>query len=114
MLNSIAKSASRQPRAIVQLGPFGALTTVPGWVSWSVSNNSFYEADTFKVVYSTSKLPASNDADWFSQQREMFAQIFAGIPQDPSNPQVSQLTNLIYGRVDDISFNPKTRCITLT
>jgi hypothetical protein len=107
-------SAGRQSRGIVQLGLTGALKTVPGWVSWSVTNNSYYEADTFKIVYASSSLPASNDANWFSNQTEIFAQIYAGQPKDPANPQVPELTKLIYGRVDDISFNPKTRDITLT
>jgi hypothetical protein len=107
-------SSGRQPRAIVQLGPIGSLAPVPGWVSWSVDNNSFYEADTFRIVYATSALPAAFDANFFSTQTEIFAQIFAGFPQNPANLQVAELTNLIFGRVDDIAYNPKTREITLT
>lgn len=114
-LNTLSVVGSgRQPRAIVQLGPFGSLAAVPGWVTWSVSNNSYYEADTFRVTYATSKLPATNDANWFSNQKEIFAQIYAGFPQDPNNPQVAELTNLIYGRVDNIEFNPRGTEITLT
>lgn len=105
--------AARQPRAIVQLGPFGALTEVTGWVSWSVSNNSYYEADTFRIVFSVSALPAENDVNWFSTQIEMFAQIFAGFPQDPENPTAGELTNLIYGRVDSIDYNLRSQEITL-
>jgi hypothetical protein len=114
-INTLPVVASgRRPRGIVQLGPVGSLASVPGWVTWSVSNNSYYEADTFRIVYSTSALPASFTANDFSNQTEIFAQIFGGFPQDPANPQVSELTNLIFGRVDDIGYNPVTREITLT
>lgn len=112
----------RQPRGVVQLGPVGALTDVPGWTSFSVSNNSYYEADTFKITYAASALTSTKvegiavgiDANWFSEQTEIFAQIYAGFPQDPANPQTSELTNLIYGRIDDIAYNPKTEEISLT
>ena len=89
-------------------------------MSWSVSNNSYYEADTFRITYSVSALPSANDANWFSTQTEIFAQIFAGFPQDPANPTIGELTNLIYGRVDDIAYNPRgtgnhlNRCRDLT
>jgi phage protein D len=112
--NAQAVSVGRRPRGIVQLGLTGALKTVPGWVSWSVSNNSYYEADTFKIVFAASALPPSNDANWFSDQKEMFASIYGGFPQDPANPQTAELVNWIYGRVDDIAFNPKSAEITLT
>jgi hypothetical protein len=108
-------AAGRQPRGIVQLGPVGALVTVGGWVSWSVDNNSYQEADTFRIVYATSGLPAANDANWFSEQTEIFAQIYAGLPQDPANPQTSEMgVALIYGRVDTIDFDPKGTLVTLT
>ena len=114
-LNPIpAGSSGRRPRGIVQIGPNGALSTVPGWTSLSVTNNSYYEADTFRLVYATSALPVSNEANWFSNQTEIFAQIFAGFPQDPANPQTSELDKLIYGRIDTIDFDPVGRVITLT
>lgn len=114
-LNSLPVAASgRRPRAIVQLGPVGSLASVPGWTSWSVSNNSYYEADTFRIIYAASALPATFDANAFSNQTEIFAQVFAGFPQDPANPQVSELTDLIFGRVDNIAYNARTRQITLT
>jgi hypothetical protein len=107
-------SSGRRPRGIVQLGPHGSLSTVPGFTSLSVTNNSYYEADTFRLVYSTSALPSANDANWFSEQTEIFAQIYAGFPRDPNNPKASELDDLIYGRIDNIAFDPKCRTITLT
>lgn len=109
-----ATSSGRQPRGLVQLGPVGSLSTVPGWTSLSVTNNSYYEADTFRLTYSASALPSANDANWFSDQTEIFAQIYAGFPRDPNNPQASELDNLIYGRIDTIDYDPKCRMITLS
>jgi hypothetical protein len=114
-LNSLPAAATlRQPRGIVQLGPYGALTAVPGWISWSVDNNLYQEADTFRIVYGVKALPASNNANWFLDQTEIFAQIFAGFPRDPANPQTAELMPVIYGRVDDIRYDLVQGSITLT
>ena len=107
-------ASSRRPRAIVQVGPFGRLATLPRTVSWSVGNNSYYEADTFRIMLATSALPIGNDAAWFSEQTEIFAQISAGFPEDPNNPQPGELTQLIFGRVDDIGLKTRSGVLTLT
>ncbi len=111
MLNSIATvGTARQPGAIVRIG--GA--AISGWINWSVSNNSYYEADTFSVSFATSKLPAANNANWFSQQTEIFVEVLAGFPSNQLNPDASQLTSLIYGRVDDIEWDVGETLLTLT
>jgi hypothetical protein len=103
-------SSARQPRAIVRLN--GA--PVRGCISWTVGNNSYYEADTFSVSFAVSWLPASNDVNWFGQQTEIFAEILAGFPSNPDRPDASQLTSLIYGRVDDIAYDASGTVLTLT
>jgi len=108
-----ALSDGRQPRGIVQLGPFGSLAAVSGWTKASVTNNSYYEADTFWIDYAVSALPPGFDANFFSNQTEIFAQIYAGLPQDPNNPQASELDSLILGRVDTIDYEPDTRALRL-
>jgi hypothetical protein len=108
--NPDARSAHRQPRALVRLND----AIVPGWVSWTVANNTFYEADTFRVSFAASALPASNNAAWFAGQRETFAEILAGFPSDPANPLPFELMSLIYGRVDHIEYDPVATLITLT
>lgn len=111
MLNSIPTAGtSRQPRAIVRIG--GA--EVDGWISWTADNNSYYEADTFNVSFAVSKLVAANNAQWFSEQTEIFAEILAGFPTNPDNPDAGELTSLIYGRVDDIAYEPTGTILTLT
>lgn len=100
----------RQPRAIVQV----AGIQVPAWIGWSVDNNTFYQADTFRVSFAASALPAETDANWFSDQKEAFVEIFAGFPADPMNYNETDLDSLIYGRVDDIDYDPVSTILTLT
>jgi phage protein D len=108
--SSAASTSVRRPRAIVKLSG----TAVSGWINWTVSSNSFYEADTFRVTYAVTLLPPSNDANWFSTQKELFVEILAGFPTDPDNPDESELKSLIYGRVDDIEYEPAECVIHLT
>src|SRR6185312_15026296 len=100
----------RHPRAIVKLSG----TAVDGWISWEVTSNTFYEADTFRVSFAVSDLPPANDANWFSTQKELFVEIFAGFPSNPDKPDPSELKSLIYGRVDEMDFDPLQATINLT
>ncbi|MGH8218989.1 MAG: hypothetical protein ACREUT_10565, partial [Steroidobacteraceae bacterium] len=42
------------------------------------------------------------DLAWFAKQAELFLEVLAGFPADPGAPDASELTSLIYGRVDSI------------
>jgi hypothetical protein len=111
-INTLPAAATvRQPRAIVRLNG----DIVPGWVSWDVDNNSYFEADTWRVSFATSALPQANNADWFSQQTETFVEIIAGFPEDPDKPDPSDpaMTSLIYGRIDEIRYDPVKTLIDL-
>jgi hypothetical protein len=111
MLNTVpAVAVARQPRVIVRV----AGTLLPAVVSWEVDNNDYYEADTFRVALAVSKLPTANDANWFSSQTEIFLEVLAGFPSNPNAPDASELTSLIYGRVDDIAYDPVATLIHLT
>ncbi|WP_458763572.1 hypothetical protein [Cupriavidus basilensis] len=102
--------ASRQPRGIVKV----AGVRVDAWIDWSVDNNTFYQADTFRVSFAVTALPAETNAAWFAAQKEAFVEIFAGFPGDPSNFSESDLQSLIYGRVDDIDYDPVATTLVLT
>jgi hypothetical protein len=111
MLNTIpAAPAGRQPRGIVRLNG----SAIPGWVSWTVTSNTYYEADTFHVTFAASALPAATNAAWFSKQGEMFVEIFAGFPANVQSFSVADLQSQIYGRVDDVEFDPVEGMLTLT
>ncbi len=105
-----ALSASRQPRGIVKVDG----TAVPGWVSWEVNNNSFYQADTFRVTFALSGLPPQFDAAWWAAQTTVSIEIFAGFPGDPANVQATDLESLIYGNADEITFDPAVATIEVT
>src|SRR6185312_4249711 len=110
-LNSLpVTAAATQPRGLIRLG--GQI--VDGWHSFSVVSNSNYEADTFHVVYSVPALPAAFGPKWFGAQAEIFAEILAGYPSHPNAPMASQLSSLIYGRVDSIDYNPVTQMLAIS
>ena len=111
IFNSLANPGGvRQPRGIVKINGEAVRT----WLSWTVANNSYYEADTYHVVFGTSGLPDSYDEVWFSNQTETFVEILAGFPANVDNPDPNELTSLIYGRIDDMEYDPVQRTITLT
>jgi phage protein D len=108
----------RQPRAIVKVtgaavnGVYPPSVIVP-WERWSVNNNTFYQADTFTITIATSELPEAVSMDWFSSQSEVFVEILAGFPADPLNYTEADLESLIYGRVDDVEYDPVSTLLTL-
>jgi hypothetical protein len=100
----------REPRALVRFNG----SVVAGCESFTVANNSFYEADTYHLVLSASKLPLTNNAIWLAEQTETFVEILAGFPSTPDKPSPNELTSFIYGRIDDMDFDPVSQTITLT
>jgi phage protein D len=105
-----AQSVARRPRALVKVND----TIVQGWVEWSVENNSFYQADTFRISFAASLLAAPFDIAGFSTMTEGFVEIFAGFPDDPANYTDGDLQSLIYGRIDDIEWSPDRTRLVLT
>ncbi|HHW4683426.1 MAG TPA: phage late control D family protein [Xylella sp.] len=87
---------------------------IHGWVSWEVDNNAYRSADTFRVVFVVSMLPASRDAAWLAAQSNMRIEILAGFPKDPPNFMVSELDSLIYGQTDEVLFDPVQGTIELS
>ncbi|WP_439671404.1 phage late control D family protein [Cupriavidus necator] len=79
-----------------------------------MNNNSYYQADTFRVTFAANALPAETDANWLSDQKEAFVEIFAGFPADPQNFSETDLDSLIYGQVDDVEYDPVATTVTLT
>ena len=111
MLNDIPQlAAGRQPRAVVRVNG----TPIDPWVSWEVTSNTYYEADTFRVSFAANALPSYANAAWLSDQPEVFVEVLAGFPTDPDRPNAAELVSQIYGRVDDIDFDPFAGEIVLT
>ena len=103
-------SAARQPRGIIQVNG----VRVDGWIHFEADNNVYSEADTFRVTFALSALPqAYSDAFW-STTNEIFIEIFAGFPVDPENFTVSELQSLVYGRVDEVEYDPVARRLSVS
>ena len=110
MLNTLPVSPqARQPRGIVRLNG----QDIPGWVEWEVDNNCFYQADTFRVTFAASGLPADRPASWLLSQADLSVELLAGLPADPTRFDASDLTSYIIGRVDEATFDPVAGVIEL-
>jgi len=84
------------------------------WESWEVENNTFRGADTFRIHLISSILPIGMGIEWFSNQSFISAQIYANEdPLSPENYLPSDEDSLIYGSVDEISYNPVRGTIEL-
>lgn len=111
MQNTLPATPSvRAPRGIVRLSN----QRIDGWVSWTVTQNTFYEADTFRATFAESLLTTERDAAWFSALTEGFVEIFAGFPADPASFTDAELDSLIYGRIDLVDYDPVRHVVELT
>lgn len=109
-LNSEITAATRTPRGLVKVNG----SVVSAWTTWTVDNNSFFSADTFRVSFALSHLDGEHSADWFSQQKQLEVEILAGFPRDPANPQDDEMTSLIVGQVDTVDLNMASRELELS
>lgn len=110
MINSDIVPSLRQPRGAVLVNG----VRIKGWIAFEVENNVFYEADTFHVKFSLSALPSDFNEAWWASQVEIFIELFAGFPADVINYSQFDLMSLVYGRVDDVEYNPIDRCLTVS
>lgn len=102
--------AARQPRGMVRLNG----TPCPSWIDFSVDSNAFHEADTFEVLLAISRMTAPQDLAWLMSQDRVSVEVFAGFPSNPEAVSTEDLTLLIKGNVDEISFDPAGRTISIT
>jgi phage protein D len=100
--------------AVTLAGKGQPLTAIKGWIALEVDNNNFASADTFSITFAASKLPPDRDLKWLSSQAEIYVEIFAGIPDDPTNWTAQELTSLIYGQVDTLEYDPVSGTIHLS
>lgn len=104
-INPDLQSQVRQPRGIVNVNG----TRVDAWVRWSVDNNAYSEADTFQVTFALSALPAAFNDQFWSSATEVFLEVLGGFPGDADDYTAGELTSWIYGRVDDVDYDPVAR-----
>jgi phage protein D len=101
---------ARQPRGLVKVS--GAV--VPGWIEFDVDNNVFFHADTFRCSFALSALPAEYGPAWWASQSTIYVELFAGFPSDPENFTAADLDSFIYGRVDEVTYDPAGTTIEVT
>jgi phage protein D len=77
-----------------------------GLVSFDVDNNSFYQADTFRLTLCLSEQPTNRDWNWWSQQSDIEVELLAGYPANPASFGRADLVSLLVGNVDDIEIDP--------
>lgn len=94
-------SAARRPRGAVLVDG----EALRGWESWEVDENSFYQADTFRVTFALSDMPADRNAAWWSARNTVSVEIKAGFPSDSEKYTASELNTLILGNADDITID---------
>jgi hypothetical protein len=119
---SDAASTTKQPAGVVTV-PRGIVrisgsmtstgTVVPGWLDFEVENNALSSADTFSVRFIGSGLPKAMDVSWFSQQKDMYIELFAGFPANYGAYTPEELTRLIYGQADTIDYDIAQDVITV-
>jgi phage protein D len=101
-------SAAVQPRAMVFVN--GELIQ---FVSAAVDNNSFFQADTFRVVLALSSQPEGRGFNFWGSLEKAEIEIFFGFPVDPVAFSKADLVSFLYGYVDDIEIDPIADQITL-
>jgi phage protein D len=97
-----ASAAGRQPRGMA----YGNGERLAGVVSFQVDNNSFYQADTFRIVLALSEQPKERGFDWWSKQQAIEIELLAGFPADLEATKRSDLESLLIGNADDIEIDP--------
>lgn len=102
MNNPDPVSTATRPRGAV----FANGERLEGVVGFEVDNNTFYQADTFRVTLCLSKQPANRGLAWWAEQREMEAELLVGLPATPESYGREDLQSLLIGNVDDIEIDP--------
>lgn len=106
-MTAFLQPSARRPRGAVKVN--GVL--IPGWMTFDIDNNNFFSADTFRCSFSGSRLPDDRNTAWFSEQKDMFVELFIGFPQNPAAYTPDDLKSWIYGQVDHITVDPVTNTI---
>lgn len=102
-------SAANRPRGLVYVN--GEL--LQGVFGFAVDNNSFFQADTFRVTVVLSKQPVNRGFAWWAMQESLQIELFLGFPTDPTNFSKPDLTSFLLGYTDDIEFDPSGDTVTL-
>lgn len=104
-----SRPSFRTPRALIKVNG----EKMSGWIEWTTEENTFYQADTFRVVFAESALPEGRGRAWFAGQTEFKVEIFSGNPADPNDFDEGELESVFYGRADDFDLDMTARKLEL-
>lgn len=108
MTPQIASWAS-QPRGIALANG----TRLVGVSSFEIDNNSFYQADTFRLILALSAQPASSDWAFWASQVDIEVELLVGYPATEQYDK-ADLVSMVIGDVDDIHIDPLHDEIVMT
>lgn len=107
--NPIPQSSVQAGRGLV----YANGERLSGVLSFHVDNNTFFQADTFRVTLSLSGQPKGRGFDWWALQEQIEVELFLGFPKDPGSFEKGELTSFLVGYVDDIEFDPTGDTFTM-
>ena len=87
-------NSTRRPRAIIKIN--GEVVT--GLIDLEVDQNSYYQADTFHLIFAL-----QDKAAWWSEQSSVLVDVVAGFLNEKD--ELVDTKQLIYGKADDITIN---------
>lgn len=105
------QSSARVPRATVLVNGVDLRDALVE-VEWE--SNTFFQADTFRATFATSKLPEGYGPAYFADTAPIVVEIFAGFPADPVNFTAKNLASMFYGQVDPVDWSPDQTTITIS
>lgn len=88
---------------------------LPSFGEFSVTNNTYFAADKFRVVMSLDKMPLGYGLPYWASASEIPIEIRAGfLPPDAPPTTSADTDSLFVGNVEDVDINLRTREITCT
>lgn len=108
--NPIPSAAAVQPRGMAFINGERAR----GLDSFEVDNNSFFQADSFRLTLILSAQAPDRGFDFWASQTSLQVELLAGFPPNADSFDRSGLTSWLTGNVDDIEIDPLADTITMT
>jgi hypothetical protein len=106
-----SQGGRRSPRAIVKIDG----VALECCESFSVNNNVLESADTASLQLVADNLPKKFASGYFleTSTKEITVQIWVGLPDDPNKYSTDDLTEIFYGRADNVEFDNNSGCLNV-
>lgn len=104
------RSEVTAPRGVVKING----TVLDGFKEMEVTENGFYEADSFRVTFPVDALVAGFTVDELIDAEKLEIDMYEGEPANPNRYSAADLDEWVSGEVDDLSFDPINGTVTLS